>query len=86
MPFDATPHPNRAKIAAAVERWISDAAGHPNGARLLAQKAQWVGDQIAILGRADLATPEHLEGLTVWDLQAAQFALEDAARSVRSAA
>jgi hypothetical protein len=78
----ASRHPNQQKMEAAISGWIAEAGARSNGAELLAKKAGWVRDQIAILGREDIATPEHLVGLTVWDLHDAEEALERAARGL----
>ena len=67
-------------MTAAIARWIDEAQSRPDGRERLAARAGWVAGQIARLGRADLDTPPHLEGLTVWELLAAQSALEAAAR------
>jgi hypothetical protein len=77
-----TPHPNKTNMDAAVARWIADAARLPGGSALLRRKAEWVAAQIARLGRDDLDTPEHLEGLTVFDLLGAQGDLDRAARGL----
>lgn len=75
------PHPNKTKMDAAVARWIGEAAGRADGALLLRKKATWMGHQLRILGDRLIRTPEHLEGLTVTDLLAAQDALRDAAKA-----
>ena len=75
------PHPNLRKMNAGVAAWIEAANGRMDGDVALAKRALWMGEQIARLGRADLTTPAHLEGLTVWDLMAAQKTLQDAAKA-----
>ncbi|RAK68783.1 hypothetical protein [Phenylobacterium kunshanense] len=80
------PHPNKTQMDAAVARWIGEAAGRLDGASLLRKKATWVGHQLRILGDRLIRTPEHLEGLTVTDLLAAQDALRDAAKAHGKAA
>lgn len=72
------PHPNVAKMAAAVERWITEAQARPNTAELLWSRVEWLEQQSAILsGPGD--TPEHLEGLGAFDLAAGIARLTGAA-------
>lgn len=79
-------HSNYEKLKGAVARWISDAARLPDGAALLRRKAGWIGGQIALLSgtaHTDAEPPAQLVGLTLWDLQEAQAALEAAARGAK---
>lgn len=79
------PHPNKAKMDAAVQRWISEAKSQADAPTLLKRKAQWVAEQLAMLGRESRTTPAHLRGLTAPDLISAQAALEGAARTLVTA-
>jgi hypothetical protein len=75
-------HPNLRKMQRAVDGWIEAANGRMDGAEALAKRVAWFDEQIAKLGRGDLATPEHLVGLTVWDLMRSQGELSAAAKVI----
>lgn len=89
MPLDTAnterpAHPNKAKMDAAVDRWIAEAGKRADGADLLTAKAEWVEKQLQELsyraGR-DEDPAAHLIGLTAIDLLEGQWKLEAAARS-----
>lgn len=79
-----TPTDNKAKMSAAVARWIAEAETHPNGRRLLTEKATWVARQLRILGDPLVHTPEHLRGLQAVDLIGAESDLRAAARDLKA--
>ena len=75
---------NKALMQAAVRNWIAAAQTHPRGAELLAEKADWLEVQMNDICNPDIPLPDHLEGLTAWDLTAAHSAVFKAARLVRA--
>jgi len=79
-----TPHPNLTLMRKAVSDWIATAERHPRGAELLAKKADWLEAQMNDICNPAIPLPEHLEGLTAWELTAAHSALVTAARRVRA--
>jgi len=79
---------NKAKMDAAVARWIADAAVRFEGPELLEQKALWVRQQMAKLAATahqDDCAPGHLSGLVAVDLIEADSALLRAAGEQRAA-
>lgn len=74
-------HPNKAKMDAAVQRWIAEAQSRSDGAAGLRKRVTWMGHQIRILGDRFTRTPEHLEGLTAADLLVAQDTLRAAVKA-----
>ena len=84
----ASTHPNKAKMNAAVDRWIADAAVLPNGADLLERKTGVIERDIQTLALAaerDDRIPVHLRGLTAIDLTLASSKLTRAAQAMRDA-
>lgn len=79
MPFDTAPN-NKAKMQAAIRRWIAEASVRPDGAALLRKKASSVANDLRILSDPFLRTPECLQGLTAADLIGAEADLRQAAR------
>ena len=72
---------NKAAMSAAVSRWFEEAADMPaeKAARHLNLGADRIDNFIRILGRNDLPTPAHLEGLTYWSLSEQSDRLRQAA-------
>lgn len=84
-------HPNLARMTAALDRWEAEAAAMPpgRGATLLEDKSVWMNEQFNRLDRAcaaDKPAPEHLEGLTAWDLADARERLMASALRLRRGA
>ncbi len=78
---------NQQKMQAAVAGWIRTAANRNDGPALLEKKAAWVETQLRKLSKASAKggdLPEHLEGLTAFDLSGAQGDLLAAAARQRA--
>ena len=87
----SAPHPNKAKMEAAVQRWIAEVQGRPNARTLLLNKADMVERFLADLSRCTRpghtgALPHYLVGLTAFDLTAAHGDLLIAAGRMAEAA
>ena len=79
---------NRQAMHAYVHRCLEIAADKPTAAERAAycdMAANKIDGFIAVLGREDKATPEHLVGLTYWDLSARSDELKKAAHAYRRA-
>lgn len=75
------PNSNKGKLDAAVARWIAEASARgPAGAPALRSRVEWMDAQLADLAKDE--EPEHLQGLTVWDLQEGARRLAEAAREL----
>ena len=65
-----TDTPNQIAMTNAVSRWVSEAADKPNAVGSLRGRIEWLERQSAILSGPG-KVPEHLVGLSAWDLNIA---------------
>ena len=78
---------NKTKMQAAVARWIGEARRRADGPALLERKAAQVQRDLRTLSKLSAKSaelPEHLEGLTAFDLSGAHGELLTAAARIRT--
>lgn len=66
-------HPNQTAMRDALERWKAEAATREDGVRKLRERGQWAERQLQRLSAStnqDIPLPDHLVGVTAWDLSA----------------